>query len=105
MCVGGNRQLPAPCPQTPIQPITHLPPTPTPSTVPQVPSIWAIGDCTDRMNLTPVALMEGKALVATLFGGTPTTPDYENVGARLRGAAAVACVACGAVPPRGARQV
>ena len=46
---------------------------------PQVPSIWAIGDCTDRMNLTPVALMEGKALVATLFGGKPTVPDYDNV--------------------------
>ena len=46
---------------------------------PQVPSIWAIGDCTNRMNLTPVALMEGKALVATLFGGKPSVPDYENV--------------------------
>lgn len=44
-----------------------------------VPSIWAIGDVTDRMNLTPVALMEGKALVATLFGGKKTVPDYENV--------------------------
>ncbi|KAL4439500.1 hypothetical protein ABPG77_008829 [Micractinium sp. CCAP 211/92] len=44
-----------------------------------VPSIWAIGDCTDRLNLTPVALMEGKALAATLFGGKPTVPDYENV--------------------------
>ncbi|EFN53075.1 hypothetical protein CHLNCDRAFT_137376 [Chlorella variabilis] len=45
----------------------------------RVPSIWAIGDCTNRMNLTPVALMEGKALVATLFGGKPSVPDYENV--------------------------
>jgi len=45
----------------------------------QVPSIWAIGDVTDRMNLTPVALLEGKAFVATLFGGKPTVPDYENV--------------------------
>jgi len=44
-----------------------------------VPSIFAIGDVTDRMNLTPVALMEGKALAATLFGGDPTKPDYENV--------------------------
>jgi glutathione reductase (NADPH) len=44
-----------------------------------VPSIWAIGDVTDRVNLTPVALMEGKALAATLFGGVPTKPDYQNV--------------------------
>eukprot|EP00887_Chlorella_sp_A99_P002348 scaffold10.g2348.t1 len=44
-----------------------------------IPSIWAIGDVTDRMNLTPVALMEGKALAATLFGGRPTVPDYDNI--------------------------
>lgn len=44
-----------------------------------VPSIWAIGDVTDRMNLTPVALAEGMALVQTLFLGNPTTVDYENI--------------------------
>jgi glutathione reductase (NADPH) len=44
-----------------------------------VPSIWAIGDVTDRMNLTPVALAEGMALVQTLFLGNPTIVDYENV--------------------------
>lgn len=44
-----------------------------------VPSIWAIGDVTDRMNLTPVALAEGMALVNTLFLGNPTIVDYENV--------------------------
>ncbi|MCA1907458.1 MAG: glutathione-disulfide reductase [Magnetospirillum sp.] len=44
-----------------------------------VPSIWAIGDVTDRMNLTPVALAEGMALVQTLFLGNPTSTDYDNV--------------------------
>lgn len=44
-----------------------------------VPSIWAIGDVTGRMALTPVALMEGRALAATIFGGCPTKPDYDNV--------------------------
>ena len=44
-----------------------------------VPSIWAIGDVTDRMNLTPVALAEGMALVQTLFLGNPTTVDYSNI--------------------------
>ncbi len=44
-----------------------------------VPHIWAIGDVTDRINLTPVAIREGMALAATLFGGLPTAPDHENV--------------------------
>lgn len=46
-----------------------------------VDSIWAIGDITDRMNLTPVALMEGMAFAATVFGGKPTSCGYENVSA------------------------
>ncbi|GAB4830472.1 hypothetical protein Ancab_020185 [Ancistrocladus abbreviatus] len=44
-----------------------------------VPSIWAVGDVTDRLNLTPVALMEGGALAKTLFGNEPTKPDYRAV--------------------------
>ncbi|MBM3565635.1 MAG: glutathione-disulfide reductase, partial [Alphaproteobacteria bacterium] len=45
----------------------------------QVPSIWAVGDVTDRMNLTPVALSEAMALARTLFQGHPTAMDYANV--------------------------
>ncbi|CAH2064123.1 unnamed protein product [Thlaspi arvense] len=44
-----------------------------------VPSIWAVGDVTDRINLTPVALMEGVALAKTLFQKEPTKPDYRAV--------------------------
>ncbi|KAJ4727370.1 glutathione reductase [Melia azedarach] len=44
-----------------------------------VPSIWAVGDVTDRLNLTPVALMEGGALAKTLFQDEPTKPDYRAV--------------------------
>ncbi|KAF6140173.1 hypothetical protein GIB67_028979 [Kingdonia uniflora] len=44
-----------------------------------IPSIWAIGDVTNRMNLTPVALMEGTCLSKTIFGGQPSKPDYVNV--------------------------
>ncbi|EYU46505.1 hypothetical protein ABFS82_04G036200 [Erythranthe guttata] len=44
-----------------------------------VPSIWAVGDVTDRINLTPVALMEGGALAKTLFANEPTKPDYSAV--------------------------
>ncbi|KAH7307889.1 hypothetical protein KP509_22G081700 [Ceratopteris richardii] len=44
-----------------------------------IPSIWAVGDVTNRINLTPVALMEGTCLAKTLFGGEKIKPDYENV--------------------------
>jgi len=48
-----------------------------------VPSIWAIGDVTNRINLTPVALHEGVCLSETLFGGNPRSPDHENVPAAV----------------------
>jgi glutathione reductase (NADPH) len=44
-----------------------------------VDSIHAIGDVTNRLNLTPVATAEGMALAKTLFGGAPTPVDHENV--------------------------
>lgn len=42
-------------------------------------SIYAIGDATDRVCLTPVALAEGMALVNHLFGGETGGVDYENI--------------------------
>jgi glutathione reductase (NADPH) len=44
-----------------------------------VESIYAIGDCTDRMMLTPVAIAEGMAVANTLFNDQPTRPSYLNV--------------------------
>ena len=44
-----------------------------------VDSIYAIGDVTDRIQLTPVALAEGMALAHTLFGNHPTSVEYDNV--------------------------
>ena len=44
-----------------------------------VASIHAIGDVTNRLNLTPVATAEGMALAKTLFGGQPTPVDHDNV--------------------------
>ncbi|KAL0921971.1 hypothetical protein M5K25_005927 [Dendrobium thyrsiflorum] len=44
-----------------------------------IPSIWAVGDVTNRLNLTPVALMEGTCFSKTVFGGQPTKPDHSNV--------------------------
>lgn len=44
-----------------------------------VDNIYAVGDVTGRMDLTPVALMEGMAVANTLFGGMAAKPDYEFV--------------------------
>jgi glutathione reductase (NADPH) len=44
-----------------------------------VPHIYAIGDVTDRVNLTPVATAEGHALADTLFGNKPRTVSLQNV--------------------------
>lgn len=45
--------------------------------------IYAIGDVTDRINLTPVALAEGMAFVNTVFGNNPTAADRENVASAV----------------------
>ncbi|HZD41074.1 MAG TPA: glutathione-disulfide reductase [Terriglobales bacterium] len=42
-------------------------------------NIYAIGDCTDRIMLTPVAIAEGRAVAETLFNQNPVKPNYANV--------------------------
>ena len=42
-------------------------------------SIYAIGDVTDRINLTPVAIHEGMCFAETLFNDRPMRPDYRDV--------------------------
>ncbi len=44
-----------------------------------VPSIYAVGDVTDRLALTPVAIREGAAFADTVFGGKPTRADHSQV--------------------------
>jgi glutathione reductase (NADPH) len=44
-----------------------------------VPSIYAIGDVTDRVNLTPVAIREGHAFADAVFGGRPASVDYTSI--------------------------
>ncbi|MEG3148331.1 glutathione-disulfide reductase [Sphingomonas sp. ZT3P38] len=46
-------------------------------------SIYAVGDVTNRIQLTPIAIREGQAFADTLFGGKPTRVDYENVPAAV----------------------
>lgn len=76
-----------------------------------IPSIYAVGDVTDRANLTPVAIREGHAFADTVFGGRPrffdhgliptavfTQPEHGTVGlteeeARAQGPVDVYCAA------------
>jgi len=76
-----------------------------------IPSIYAVGDVTDRANLTPVAIREGHAFADTVFGGKPryfdhgliptaifTQPEYGTVGlteedSRSQGPVDVYCAA------------
>lgn len=44
-----------------------------------VPHIYAVGDVTDRIQLTPVAIQEGRAVAETLFNDNPITLDYNDV--------------------------
>jgi len=42
-------------------------------------SLYAVGDVTNRIQLTPVAIREGQAFADSVFGGKPTRVDYANV--------------------------
>ncbi len=44
-----------------------------------VPSIFAVGDVTDRLTLTPIAIAEARALAETHFNSNPMTVGYDNV--------------------------
>ncbi|MGN6489673.1 MAG: glutathione-disulfide reductase [Devosia sp.] len=45
-----------------------------------VPSIYAVGDVTNRAQLTPIAIREGQAFADTVFGGKPTAVDHSLIG-------------------------
>ena len=46
-------------------------------------NIWAVGDVTDRINLTPVAIREGQAFAQTVFYDNPTRFDHEMVASAV----------------------
>jgi len=47
--------------------------------VTSIPHIYAVGDVTDRINLTPVAIDEGRALADTVYGGKPRRVNHDLV--------------------------
>jgi glutathione reductase (NADPH) len=57
-----------------------------------VDSIFAVGDCTDRVQLTPVAIAEGRAFAETFFNGNPITMDYEGIASAVFSQPSVATV-------------
>jgi glutathione reductase (NADPH) len=48
-----------------------------------VPHIYAVGDVTDRINLTPVAIDEGRALADSIWGGKPRQVDHSLVASAV----------------------
>lgn len=57
-----------------------------------VPSVYAVGDVTDRINLTPVAIAEGHAFADTVFGNRPRRMDHLNVPSAVFSQPSVAVV-------------
>ena len=54
--------------------------------------IYAVGDVTDRLALTPVAIMEGHAFADSVFGNLPRRPDHDNVPYAVFSQPAISCV-------------
>ena len=57
-----------------------------------VDNIYAVGDVTNRLQFTPIAIREGAAFVQTVFGGEPTAVDYDNVPVAVFGTPEVGSV-------------
>ncbi|OJH36431.1 glutathione-disulfide reductase [Cystobacter ferrugineus] len=60
----------------------------------RVESIYAVGDVTDRINLTPVAIAEGRAVAETLFHDNPTRMDHTGVASAVFSQPPVGTVGC-----------
>lgn len=55
-------------------------------------SIFAVGDVTNRVQLTPVAIREGHAFADTVFGNNPRTVDYNNIPSAVFSSPPIAAV-------------
>lgn len=59
-----------------------------------VENIYAVGDVTDRINLTPVAIAEGRAVAETLFHDNPMRMNHTNVASAVFSQPPVGTVGC-----------
>src|SRR3954469_6898677 len=60
-----------------------------------VPSVYAIGDVTNRVNLTPVAIRDGHAFADTVYNGRPTPVDHSSVPSAVFGRPPIGTVGLG----------
>ncbi len=59
-----------------------------------IPSIYAVGDVTNRAALTPVAIREGHAFADTVFGGRPTMVDHSIIPTAVFSTPEIGVVGC-----------
>lgn len=64
------------------------------------PSIYAVGDVTNRANLTPVAIREGHAFADTVFGGKPTIVDHDLIPTAVFSTPEIGVIGCGEAAAR-----
>jgi glutathione reductase (NADPH) len=59
-----------------------------------IPSIYAVGDVTNRANLTPIAIREGHAFADTVFGGKPTMVDHALIATAVFSTPEIGVIGC-----------
>jgi glutathione reductase (NADPH) len=60
-----------------------------------IPSIYAVGDVTNRANLTPIAIREGHAFADTVFGDKPTIIDHDLIPTAVFSTPEIGVIGCG----------
>jgi glutathione reductase (NADPH) len=60
-----------------------------------IPSIYAVGDVTNRANLTPIAIREGHAFADTVFGNKPTIVDHDLIPTAVFSTPEIGVIGCG----------
>ena len=65
-----------------------------------IPSIYAVGDVTNRANLTPIAIREGHAFADTVFGNKPTIVDHDLIPTAVFSTPEIGVIGCGEASAR-----
>jgi glutathione reductase (NADPH) len=65
-----------------------------------IPSIYAVGDVTNRANLTPIAIREGHAFADTVFGDRPTMVDHDLIPTAVFSTPEIGVIGCGEAAAR-----
>ncbi|WP_134497754.1 glutathione-disulfide reductase [Microvirga pakistanensis] len=65
-----------------------------------IPSIYAVGDVTNRANLTPIAIREGHAFADTVFGRKPTIIDHDLIPTAVFSTPEIGVIGCGEAAAR-----